>query len=47
VKNIDLAAFGRKDLDLSEIEMPGLMAFREEFGPSRCSLAFASWHPPT
>jgi adenosylhomocysteinase len=35
VKNIDLAAFGRKDLDLSEIEMPGLMAFREEFGPSQ------------
>merc|ERR1711981_538562 len=32
VKNIDLAAFGRKDLDMSEIEMPGLMAFREEFG---------------
>lgn len=47
VKNIDLAAFGRKDLDLSEIEMPGLMAFREEFGPSRCSLAFASWDPST
>merc|ERR1712022_77024 len=35
VKNIDLAAFGRKDLDLSEIEMPGLMAFREEFGPAQ------------
>merc|ERR1711871_381609 len=35
VKNIDLAAFGRKDLDLSEIEMPGLMAFREEYGPAQ------------
>jgi adenosylhomocysteinase len=35
VKNIDLAAFGRKDLDMSEVEMPGLMAFREEFGPSQ------------
>jgi len=35
VKNIDLAAFGRKDLDLSEVEMPGLMAFREEYGPSK------------
>merc|ERR1712178_253038 len=35
VKDINLAAFGRKDLDLSEIEMPGLMAFREEFGPSQ------------
>jgi len=35
VKNIDLAAFGRKDLDLSEVEMPGLMAFREEYAPSQ------------
>merc|ERR1712178_394487 len=35
VKDINLAAFGRKDLDLSEIEMPGLMAFRTEFGPSQ------------
>jgi len=35
VKDIGLAAFGRKDLDLSEIEMPGLMAFREEFGPAQ------------
>merc|ERR1711959_412942 len=35
VKDIGLAAFGRKDLDMSEIEMPGLMAFREEFGPSQ------------
>merc|ERR1719506_2581903 len=35
VKNIDLAAFGRKDLDMSEIEMPGLMAFREEYGPAQ------------
>merc|ERR1712178_470514 len=35
VKDIGLAAFGRKDLDLSEIEMPGLMAFREEYGPAQ------------
>jgi len=35
VKDISLAAFGRKDLDMSEIEMPGLMSFREEFGPSQ------------
>jgi len=32
VKDIGLAAFGRKDIELSEVEMPGLMAFREEFG---------------
>jgi len=32
VKDINLAAFGRKDIELSEIEMPGLMSFRDEFG---------------
>merc|ERR1711998_434920 len=35
VKDIGLAAFGRKELDLAEIEMPGLMAFREEYGPAQ------------
>merc|ERR1712205_183306 len=35
VKDIGLAAFGRKDIELSEVEMPGLMAFREEFGPAQ------------
>jgi adenosylhomocysteinase len=32
VKNIDLADFGRKELDIAETEMPGLMALREEYG---------------
>merc|ERR1719253_2568629 len=32
VKDPGLAAFGRKDIELSEVEMPGLMAFRDEFG---------------
>jgi len=31
VKDIGLAAFGRKELDLAQVEMPGLMAFRKEF----------------
>merc|ERR1711988_2006036 len=31
VKDIGLAAFGRKELDLAEVEMPGLMAYRKEF----------------
>ncbi|MEL7252721.1 MAG: adenosylhomocysteinase [Pseudomonadota bacterium] len=31
VKDIDLAAFGRKELDIAETEMPGLMALREEY----------------
>ena len=32
VKDISLAEFGRKELDIAETEMPGLMALREEFG---------------
>ena len=35
VKDIALAAFGRKELDIAETEMPGLMALREEFGTSK------------
>ncbi len=35
VKDIDLAAFGRKELDIAETEMPGLMALREEYGVSK------------
>merc|ERR1712115_530337 len=30
-----LAEFGRKELTLAEIEMPGLMAARKEFGPAQ------------
>ncbi len=32
VKNIDLADFGRKEIELAEKEMPGLMALREKYG---------------
>ena len=32
VADIELAAFGRKELDIAETEMPGLMACRAEFG---------------
>ena len=35
VKNISLAAFGRKELDIAETEMPGLMALRKEYGASK------------
>ena len=35
VKDIALADFGRKELDIAETEMPGLMALREEFGESK------------
>ncbi len=35
VKDISLADFGRKELDIAETEMPGLMALREEFGAEK------------
>jgi len=35
VKDISLADFGRKEIAIAETEMPGLMAVREEFGPSQ------------
>jgi adenosylhomocysteinase len=35
VKDISLAEWGRKEIILAEAEMPGLMAIREEFGPSQ------------
>jgi adenosylhomocysteinase len=35
VRDINLAEFGRKEIDIAEGEMPGLMACREEFGPSK------------
>ena len=35
VKDISLAEFGRKELDIAETEMPGLMSLREEFGDSQ------------
>ena len=31
VKDISLAAWGRKEIKLAEAEMPGLMAIREEY----------------
>ncbi len=35
VKDINLADFGRKELDIAETEMPGLMALREEYGDAK------------
>ena len=35
IKDIKLADYGRKELDIAETEMPGLMALREEFGTSK------------
>jgi adenosylhomocysteinase len=35
VKDISLADWGRKEMDLAEAEMPGLMSLREEYGVSQ------------
>ncbi|MEM8894583.1 MAG: adenosylhomocysteinase [Bacteroidota bacterium] len=35
VKDIALADWGRREIKLAEAEMPGLMAIREEYGPSK------------
>ena len=52
VKDITLADWGRKEIELAEAEMPGLMALREEFAEDQ-PLAGARiagcyrccWHP--
>jgi adenosylhomocysteinase len=35
VKDINLADWGRKEIELAEAEMPGLMALREKFGATK------------
>ncbi|MEL6986332.1 MAG: adenosylhomocysteinase [Bacteroidota bacterium] len=35
VKDINLADWGRKEIELAEAEMPGLMSLREEYGDSK------------
>jgi len=35
VKDISLAGWGRKEIEIAEIEMPGLMALRKEYGSKK------------
>ena len=35
VKDISLASWGRKEIELAEVEMPGLIACRTEFGKDK------------
>ncbi len=35
VKDLSLAAWGRKEINMAETEMPGLMAIREEYGKAQ------------
>ena len=35
IADIGLAGFGRKEIEIAETEMPGLMATREKYGPDQ------------
>ncbi|KAF8952209.1 S-adenosyl-L-homocysteine hydrolase, partial [Entomortierella lignicola] len=35
VADISLAAYGRKEIELAENEMPGLIALRQTYGPQQ------------
>ena len=35
IRDISLADFGRKEIEIAETEMPGLMALRREYGASK------------
>ncbi|MBC2777715.1 adenosylhomocysteinase, partial [Parasphingopyxis marina] len=35
VTDLSLAEYGRRELDIAETEMPGLMATREEYGEEK------------
>src|SRR3990167_9668167 len=35
IADINLAEFGRKEIDIAETEMPGLMAIRQQYAPSQ------------
>ena len=35
VADMQLAAFGRKEIELAEFEMPGLMALRDKYGKEK------------
>jgi adenosylhomocysteinase len=39
IADINLAAWGRKELNIAQTEMPGLMAIREEFSKSQPNMA--------
>lgn len=43
VADISLAAFGRKEIELAEQEMPGLMSIREKYGPSQPLKVNRTW----
>ena len=43
VADMDLAAWGRKEIEVSEHEMPGLMALRKKYGDTKPLKGAKSW----
>ena len=43
IRDIGLADFGRKEIEIAEYEMPGLMAIRENTANPNRSPGSASW----
>ncbi|MCF8051655.1 MAG: adenosylhomocysteinase, partial [Desulfobacterales bacterium] len=35
IKDIELAEYGRREIEIAEKEMPGLMRTREKYGPQK------------
>ena len=42
IKDISLADWGRKEIEIAESEMPGLMSLREEFGAKKTIKRFTN-----
>ena len=42
VKDLSLADWGRKELDIAEQEMPGLMSIRKKYAPAKPSFS-STW----
>ena len=47
VADITLADWGRKEIDIAEHEMPGLLFATSQFGPERLPMQIAATNPTT
>ena len=47
IADLDLADWGRKEIQIAEVEMPGLMAIRKEYAATQPLRARASRAPCT
>ena len=47
IADITLADYGRKDIELSSVEMPGLMSIQEKYKNSKPTIAVTKWPKKT